>query len=127
MKNKKLSQQYLNNTLSLLEQLNKQGQLPPGIGYYFLAYCYNKHNNPELAIQFYKKVINYLQETHRNYFYLAGAYFNTGLIYYNQSNLTNAVRYWQKAYDLEPDNGYYKNVYYQWLIIAQESLKKDED
>ena len=123
LKDSKHSESYINSALDLLETLEKQNKLKSGIGYYFLGYCYNKHKNPELAIRFYFKAIDWLSKNHHDYFYLAGAYFNIGLIYYNQSDLTNAVKYWEKAYSIEPSSGYYKNVYYQWLVITQESLK----
>ena len=123
LRDSKHAEHYINNALYLLETLEKQNKLRSGIGYYFLGYCYNKHKNPKLAIQFYLKSINWLNKNHPDYFYLAGAYFNIGLIYYNQSDLKNAIKYWEKAYAIEPSSGYYKNIYYQWLVIAQESLK----
>jgi tetratricopeptide (TPR) repeat protein len=126
LKRNEESESALSSAFAILEKLDEAGQLKDGIGYYMLAYAYDKHNQKELSVEYYRKAIAYFETNNLNYYYLRGALYNIGLYHYNNGEFSLAAQYWKSAYEKEPANGYFKNFYEQWYTIASEQAKTQE-
>lgn len=114
------SSSYLNSALAVFEKLEKSGQLDKGQGNYYLAYCYAKKGQEEISLEHYKAAIKYFEDNKLSWYLKAGAMFNIGLYYYNRAEYKDAQDWWQKAFDTEPDWGYFKNDYDRWLTTVKE-------
>lgn len=123
LKDKDKSAYHFNTAFSILELQERKGKLTDGISFYQLAYCYDRLNDIKRSMTNYRRSYDILSKEHPNYFYIRGALFNMGRIYYNRDELEQALPYWQKAYEQEPEKGYFKDFYHQNYIIIQEKIR----
>ncbi|GEM_PF-4884280 len=126
LKKTEKAEHALSAAFAILDKLNSVGRLQDGIGYYMLAYAYDKHNQKELSVDYYKKAITYFEENNLNYYYLRGALYNIGLYHYNNNEFREAAEFWKEAYEKEPENGHFKDFYEQWYTIASEQARSLE-
>lgn len=100
---------------SLLSKIEEMGKAS-GIDFFRLGYYAMDSKQYDLSIKYFKKAIHALSVENPNHFYHAGAYFNIGKIYWDNNDIKQALSYWKKALDLEPDNAMYKEWYDKALL-----------
>jgi tetratricopeptide (TPR) repeat protein len=112
---------WMNAAFSLLERLDQNGRLVDGQGYYLMAYCYDRRNEPDLSRAFYEKAIAAFSTNSTKSYYLAGSYFNVGLQHYNAKEYAEAVQWWEKALAAEPPDGAFREYYRKWYETARQA------
>lgn len=112
--------EYFNSAYSLLQKLLDKGQMR-GEDFFRLAYYYYNRKEFENARKFFKLAIKSLKKENPNHFYYAGAYFNIGLTYWEEDDISTTLKYWKQTLKIEPDNEDYQT----WYDRARE-IKKSE-
>ena len=125
LKKKSKADDYLNSALAALDRLNTADRLDDGIGFYLLAYCFERQKLHEMSVEYYQKAIVWFERNRPGSYYLRGSYYNIGLYYYNTMDYKNALIYWGLAYEKEPPSGYFKETYRKWLDAAREAVGFD--
>jgi len=115
----------MNSAFAQLDRLNKASKLDDGVGFYLLAYCYARHKQHELSLEFYQKALDWFEQNRPDSYYLRGCFYNIGLYYYNAMDYKNAVVYWRQAWEKEPASGYFKEIYRKSYDLAREAQGLD--
>ncbi|MEI7475233.1 MAG: tetratricopeptide repeat protein [bacterium] len=82
---------------------------------------YNYYKNYEKAAYFYEQSLNYLDESNTTIAY--AIYNNMANIYYTRRDLPNAIKYYEKAYNLNQDDYVLSYNYGKTLILNGEYIK----
>ena len=98
--------EYYNRSFSLLEKMLEVDAMQ-GEDFFRLAYLYMDKNNYDKALEYYLISIKYFKKNNPDHFYYAGAYFNIGILYWKQENISTSLYYWKRALAIEPDNEQY--------------------
>jgi len=123
LKKEEDAEKFLNSAFSRLEKNFSLNRFVNGEAMYMLAYIYSLKNKKEESLLFYNKAILWFKDNNPLHFYYPASFFNIGLQYYNEKNYSEAVKFWQKAFELEPSDGWYKDYYKKWLNVAMQAYQ----
>lgn len=99
--------EYIGQTYSLLSKLRVLKKLD-GEDSFRLGWYYWDQKDFLQARKYFHLSLRDLRKSNPRHFYIAAAYYNIGLTYWQSDDNNTALWYWKKALALEPDNDIYK-------------------